>query len=347
MALPAPQPTAPTPERPRAPALAARGLEHAHDRPYPPVPRRPTTADPVPRHRPRGNRGELSRVGAAAAARPHLLRRQGQPGAGRSSPSWPSSAPASTSPAAARSISASRPAYPASASPSATPSRKQTDIACAFEQGVRLFAFDSDGELDKLAAAAPGAGVFCRILTDGQGADWPLSRKFGCGASMAAALLLRAKREGPRSLRHLLPCRLAADGAPGLGQGRARGGESSAACARTASTCACSISAAASDPLPHGRAGHRGLRRRRHEGGDAPLRQRPAGHDRGARPRAGRRRRRHPGRGRADLAQGLCRPQALGLSRHRQVRRAGRDHGRGDQSIRSSASARAARPARS
>jgi len=74
--------------------------------------------------------------------------------------------------------------------------KKQADIAYAFEKGVRLFAFDSDGELDKLAVAAPGAGVFCRILTDGQGADWPLSRKFGCGASMAAALLLRAKEKG-------------------------------------------------------------------------------------------------------------------------------------------------------
>ncbi len=74
--------------------------------------------------------------------------------------------------------------------------KKQADIAYAFEQGVRLFAFDSDGELDKLAAAAPGAAVFCRLLTDGQGADWPLSRKFGCGASMAAALLLRARERG-------------------------------------------------------------------------------------------------------------------------------------------------------
>jgi ornithine decarboxylase len=74
--------------------------------------------------------------------------------------------------------------------------KKQADIAYAFAQGVRLFAFDSDGELDKLAAAAPGAAVFCRLLTDGKGADWPLSRKFGCGASMAAALLLRAKEKG-------------------------------------------------------------------------------------------------------------------------------------------------------
>jgi ornithine decarboxylase len=71
--------------------------------------------------------------------------------------------------------------------------KKQADIAYAWQQGVRLFAFDSDAELDKLAAAAPGASVFCRILTDGRGAEWPLSRKFGCVPSMAAALLLRAK----------------------------------------------------------------------------------------------------------------------------------------------------------
>ncbi len=74
--------------------------------------------------------------------------------------------------------------------------KKERDIAYAYERGVRLFAFDSDAELDKLAVAAPGASVFCRILTDGQGADWPLSRKFGCAPSMAAALLLRAKERG-------------------------------------------------------------------------------------------------------------------------------------------------------
>jgi ornithine decarboxylase len=74
--------------------------------------------------------------------------------------------------------------------------KKERDIAYAYARGVRLFAFDSDAELDKLAAAAPGASVFCRLLTDGQGADWPLSRKFGCVPSMAAALLLRARDSG-------------------------------------------------------------------------------------------------------------------------------------------------------
>jgi ornithine decarboxylase len=74
--------------------------------------------------------------------------------------------------------------------------KKQRDIAAAYERGVRLFAFDSDAELDKLAEAAPGARVFCRILMDCDGADWPLSRKFGCAPAMAAALMLRAREKG-------------------------------------------------------------------------------------------------------------------------------------------------------
>jgi len=61
---------------------------------------------------------------------------------------------------------------------------------------VRLFAFDSEGELEKLAVAAPGATVFCRLLVDGAGAEWPLSRKFGCSFAMAKALLLRARALG-------------------------------------------------------------------------------------------------------------------------------------------------------
>jgi ornithine decarboxylase len=74
--------------------------------------------------------------------------------------------------------------------------KKQKDIAWAYGQGVRLFAFDSDAELDKLIEAAPGASVFCRLLTDCGGAEWPLSLKFGCVPAMAAALLLRARDAG-------------------------------------------------------------------------------------------------------------------------------------------------------
>jgi len=74
--------------------------------------------------------------------------------------------------------------------------KKERDVAYAFEKGVRLFAFDSEAELEKLARRAPGARVFCRILVDGEGAEWPLSRKFGCAPEMAVELLKRAKAQG-------------------------------------------------------------------------------------------------------------------------------------------------------
>jgi ornithine decarboxylase len=38
--------------------------------------------------------------------------------------------------------------------------------------------------------------VFCRILTDGAGAEWPLSRKFGCAMSEAVDVLARAAELG-------------------------------------------------------------------------------------------------------------------------------------------------------
>ena len=74
--------------------------------------------------------------------------------------------------------------------------KKEADIALAYAQGVRLFAFDSEAELAKIARAAPGSRVFCRILTSGEGADWPLSRKFGCAPAMARELLTRAAGMG-------------------------------------------------------------------------------------------------------------------------------------------------------
>lgn len=74
--------------------------------------------------------------------------------------------------------------------------KKQRDIANAYRRGIRLFAFDSACELEKLAAAAPGARVFCRILMAGTGADWPSSRKFGCEIQMARDLLITARDLG-------------------------------------------------------------------------------------------------------------------------------------------------------
>jgi ornithine decarboxylase len=70
--------------------------------------------------------------------------------------------------------------------------KKASAIRAAFQRGVTLFAFDSAEELEKLAANAPGARVYCRILVANEGADWPLSRKFGTTVERARELMLRA-----------------------------------------------------------------------------------------------------------------------------------------------------------
>ena len=77
--------------------------------------------------------------------------------------------------------------------------KKQRDIAYAHGKGVTLFSFDSRGELHKLTAAAPGSTVMCRMLCGGAGADWPLSRKFGCEPEMAVELLTEAAASGHRT----------------------------------------------------------------------------------------------------------------------------------------------------
>ena len=74
--------------------------------------------------------------------------------------------------------------------------KKERDIARAYALGVRLFAVDCVAEVEKVARAAPGARVFCRFLHDCAGAEWPLSRKFGCDPAMAVDVLEHAHRLG-------------------------------------------------------------------------------------------------------------------------------------------------------
>ena len=74
--------------------------------------------------------------------------------------------------------------------------KKERDIARAHALGVRLFAVDCQAEVEKVARAAPGAKVFCRFLFDCVGAEWPLSRKFGCDPEMAVEVLEHAYRLG-------------------------------------------------------------------------------------------------------------------------------------------------------
>jgi ornithine decarboxylase len=82
--------------------------------------------------------------------------------------------------------------------------KKERDIVRALELGVRLFAVDCEAEVEKIARAAELTGaedvrVFCRILCDCAGAEWPLSRKFGCAPEMAVDVLEHAHRQGLRA----------------------------------------------------------------------------------------------------------------------------------------------------
>jgi ornithine decarboxylase len=77
--------------------------------------------------------------------------------------------------------------------------KKERDIARALELGVRLLAVDCEAEVEKVARAAKAVNaedvkVFCRILSDCAGAEWPLSRKFGCAPEMAVDVLEHAHR---------------------------------------------------------------------------------------------------------------------------------------------------------
>ena len=74
--------------------------------------------------------------------------------------------------------------------------KKEAEIAVAFGLGVTLFAVDCEAEVEKVARAAPGSRVICRIHCDGSGSEWPLSRKFGCEPAYAADILELAHRRG-------------------------------------------------------------------------------------------------------------------------------------------------------
>lgn len=76
--------------------------------------------------------------------------------------------------------------------------KKERDIAYAHSCGVGIFTVDAGAELDKVIRQAPGATVYVRISTDGAGADWPLSRKFGCSPPDALGLLRKAAQAGLR-----------------------------------------------------------------------------------------------------------------------------------------------------
>jgi ornithine decarboxylase len=74
--------------------------------------------------------------------------------------------------------------------------KSDRDIAEAHRLGIRTFATDSVEDVTAIAAHAPGARVFCRLATSGEGALWGLNRKFGCTPDDAVRVLTTARAAG-------------------------------------------------------------------------------------------------------------------------------------------------------
>lgn len=74
--------------------------------------------------------------------------------------------------------------------------KKERDIAYFYQNGVDLYVTDCEEDLAKIARRAPGSRVLFRLLTEGLGADWPLTRKFGSHADMTYNLAILARELG-------------------------------------------------------------------------------------------------------------------------------------------------------
>ena len=74
--------------------------------------------------------------------------------------------------------------------------KKRADVAYAHSVGVTRYTVDCIEELRKVAEEAPGASICVRLRHECSGADWPLSRKFGCDAADVVTLLVAATKLG-------------------------------------------------------------------------------------------------------------------------------------------------------
>src|SRR5258708_861487 len=62
-------------------------------------------------------------------------------------------------------------------------------------ENVKILAYDSFEEVDKIAQYAPGSQLVLRIVVDNEGSDWPLTKKYGVDPADAMPLLKYAKEK--------------------------------------------------------------------------------------------------------------------------------------------------------
>ena len=76
------------------------------------------------------------------------------------------------------------------------PVKTEAFIEAAYRLGMRLFAFDSYAEVEKLSQFAPQSKVYVRLTVPNDGSKWPLTKKFGVEVDDAVELLQEARSKG-------------------------------------------------------------------------------------------------------------------------------------------------------
>lgn len=79
---------------------------------------------------------------------------------------------------------------------SSNPIKAPEFINYAYKNKVRIFAFDSKIEIDKLSKFAPRSKVYARLEVSNIGSEWPLTKKFGLHFNNIIPLLKYAKKKG-------------------------------------------------------------------------------------------------------------------------------------------------------
>jgi len=76
------------------------------------------------------------------------------------------------------------------------PVKSREAVSYAAAKGVEWFVIDSVDEMRRIHAIKPDAKQYLRIATPNIGSDWPLSGKFGAGASDAREIIAAAAKTG-------------------------------------------------------------------------------------------------------------------------------------------------------
>ena len=153
-------------------------------------------ATPCRRGRCRPGRAAFLRARGGPAAGQDLLCREGRIRRRRSCSASSRSAPASTRRAGKRFVCASTPAPTPRRSRSATPSRRLPRSPAPMPPASACSRSIPTRSLTSWRCMRRARVVYCRLLVQNEGAEWPLSRKFGTSVAHARALMLRARDLG-------------------------------------------------------------------------------------------------------------------------------------------------------